>query len=68
MDYKIHNDQVKAKIVLHNLLGSSVEEHSLPPLETRLKIRTDNLDAGIYFYTLYVDNEGVITRKLIVKK
>jgi hypothetical protein len=68
MDYKIHNDQVKAKIVLHNLLGSSVEELTLEPLETRLKIRADNLDAGIYFYTLYVDNEGVITRKLIVKK
>jgi hypothetical protein len=68
MDYKIHNDQIKAKIVLHNLLGSSVQELTLEPLETRLKIRAENLDAGIYFYTLYVDNEGVITRKLIVKK
>jgi hypothetical protein len=68
MDYKIYNEQVKAKIVLHNLLGSLVEEFTLEPLETRLKIRTDNLDTGIYFYTLYVENEGVITRKLIVKK
>jgi hypothetical protein len=68
MDYKIHNDQVKAKIVLHNLLGSSIEELTLEPLEMRLKIRADNLDAGIYFYTLYVDNEVLITRKLIVKK
>jgi Secretion system C-terminal sorting domain len=68
VDYKILNDRVKAKLVVHNLLGNVVGEYSLPSLENFVRMKTDDLAAGIYFYTLYVDNESVITRKLIVRK
>jgi hypothetical protein len=68
MDYKITSDRVKAKIVIHNILGNPVGEYDLPAYESKVKIRTDELNAGIYFYTLYLDNEGVMTRKLIVRK
>jgi len=68
VEYKILNDQIKAKIVVHNLLGNPVGEYQLPSLENLIRIKTDDLSAGIYFYTLYIDNEGVMTRKLIVKK
>jgi hypothetical protein len=68
VDYKMNNDQVKAKIVVHNILGNVVGEYSLPASENFVRVRTDDLSAGIYFYTLYVENEGVITRKLIVRK
>lgn len=68
VDYKIMNDQIKAKIVVHNILGNVVGEYSLPSLENFVRVKTDDLSAGIYFYTLYVDNEGVMTRKLIVRK
>lgn len=68
VDYKILNDQIKAKLVVHNLLGNVVGEYSLPILENLIRVKTDDLAAGIYFYTLYVDDEGVMTRKLIVKK
>jgi hypothetical protein len=68
VEYKVLDDHIKAKIVIHNILGNAIEEYVLPPLENKIKIRADALSAGIYFYTLYVDNEGVITRKLIVKK
>jgi hypothetical protein len=68
VEYKVLDDHVKAKIVIHNILGNVIEEYLLPPLENKVKIRADALSAGIYFYTLYVDNEGVVTRKLIVKK
>lgn len=68
VDYKMNNDQVKAKIVVHNILGNVVGEYSLPSSENFVRVRTDDLSAGIYFYTLYVENEGVITRKLIVRK
>ena len=67
VDYKILNDKIKAKIVIHNILGSQVGEYDLPSLESKVKIRGEELNAGIYFYTLYIDNEGVMTRKLIVK-
>jgi hypothetical protein len=68
VDYRILNDQVKAKIVIHNLLGNVVGEYALPSMENYVRFRTEGLSAGIYFYTLYIDNEGVMTRKLIVRK
>jgi hypothetical protein len=67
-EYKVLDDQAKAKIIIHNILGNAIEEYPLPPSETKVKIRAEFLNAGIYFYTLYLDNEGLITRKLIVKK
>lgn len=67
VNYKILNDKVKAKIIVHNILGSAVGEYELPAVESKIKIRGEELNSGIYFYTLYIDNEGVMTRKLIVK-
>jgi len=68
VDYKVLDDQVKAKIMVYNILGNVVGEYQLPSSETILRIKTDDLSAGIYFYTLYLNNEGVMTRKLIVRK
>ncbi|MBT1697986.1 T9SS type A sorting domain-containing protein [Fulvivirgaceae bacterium PWU4] len=68
VDYKVLDEKIKAKIVIHNLLGNSIEEYALPSNENRVKIRADDMSAGIYFYTLYINNEGVVTRKLIIKK
>lgn len=68
VDYRILNSAVKARIVLHNILGNKMDEYPLPAHETQIKIRSDALAAGIYFYTLYIENEGVVTRKLVVRK
>jgi hypothetical protein len=68
IDYTIHNDAVKAKVVIHNILGRTMNETDLPNSETRIRIQSDDLATGIYFYTLYLDNDGVLTRKLIVRK
>src|SRR5690606_9089894 len=66
--YDLINPQLEAKIVIHNILGNTIDEYLLPEGESVVKIRTDALSAGIYFYTLYLDNEGIMTRKLIVRK
>ena len=68
LSYKLTSDQVKAKILLHNILGNIIGEYALTSMENLVRIRTEDLSPGIYFYTLYVENEGVLTRKLIVKK
>lgn len=68
IDYQLHTDQVKTKIVIHNILGNVLNEYELPVQENTVKILAEQLSAGIYFYTLYIENEGVMTRKLIVKK
>jgi hypothetical protein len=68
VNYNMANDDVAAKIIIHNILGNAIEEYNLPAAENKVKIRAESMNAGIYFYTLYLDNEGVVTRKLIVKK
>lgn len=68
VNYDIMNDAIEAKIIIHNILGNPIDEYNLPSAENKVKIRAESMSAGIYFYTLYLDNEGVMTRKLIVKK
>jgi hypothetical protein len=59
---------LKAKVVIHNILGSQVGHYELPVFETKVKIQADELTSGVYFYTVYLDNIGVLTRKLVVRK
>lgn len=68
VDYKLQNDQVKAKMLVHNILGSPVNDLAMPYGETKIKIETAELTPGLYFYTVYLDNVGVLTRKLIVRR
>lgn len=68
VNYNLLSDRAKALIRVHNILGNVVGEYELRSSETVLRIRTDELNAGIYFYTLYLDGESVLTRKLIVRK
>lgn len=68
IDYKIHTESMKAKVVIHNILGSSIGDYELPNSESKIKITTDDFTSGVYFYTVYLDNNGVLTRKLIVRK
>ncbi len=68
IDYNLFDEDIKAKIVLHNVLGSIVGEYELAPFESKLKIKTEEFNAGVYFYTLYLDGDGVMTHKLIIRK
>lgn len=68
IEYKIITESIKANVVIHNILGMPMGDYELPTYETRVKIYTEDLAPGVYFYTLYLDNDGVLTRKLIVRK
>ncbi len=68
IEYRIHNENVKAKLIIHNILGKEMNEFDLPTSETRVKLQTEEFTSGIYFYTLYLDNTGILTRKLIIRK
>lgn len=67
-DYKIKNDSKEAKIIIHNVLGVVAGEYKLNPFERQLKISVEHFNPGVYFYSLYIDNEGVATKKLVVRK
>ncbi|MBL6444913.1 T9SS type A sorting domain-containing protein [Fulvivirga sp. 29W222] len=68
IDYNLLKEDIHAKIVIHNVLGSIIGEYELAYLETKLKINTEELNPGVYFYTLYIDNDGIMTRKLVIRK
>jgi hypothetical protein len=68
MDYRIHNESITAKVVIHNILGRAISEFELSPLEDRVKIHSEEFVSGIYFYTLYLNNNGVLTRKIVIRK
>ena len=68
IDYRIYNEMLKAKVVIHNILGSPVGHYDLSAFETKVNIKAEELTSGVYFYTVYLDNVGVLTRKLVVRK
>lgn len=68
IEYRLHNETVKAKMVIHNILGSAVSDLGLPFTENKVKIEASDMSPGVYFYTVYLDNIGVLTRKLIVRR
>jgi len=68
LDYELYNEKKSAKIMIHNILGTSMGEQELSYNENKAKILTEELTPGIYFYTIYLDEEGIITRKLIVRR
>lgn len=68
MEYRLNPYERDAKITLQNVLGSIIGTYELSPDENKLSISTENLNPGVYFYTLSIKDEGLATRKLIVKK
>ena len=68
IDYSLKDSNVEAKVTLHSILGSIVLENTLNPMESKLKLNTEALNPGVYFYTIYLDGEGILTRKIIIQK
>jgi hypothetical protein len=68
IDYKIHETKPSYTVIVRNLLGNIVSEYPLDPAEVKLKMRTEDLNTGIYFFSLYIDNVSVMTHKMMVKK
>ena len=54
-------------IVVRNLLGSVVRDIKLEKLQGRAIINTNDLKEGVYFYTLILNNEAVVTKKLVIR-
>lgn len=68
MDYTIKDENTKAKLIIHNVLGGIMGEYPLNPFESKLKISTYSFNPGVYFYTLSLSNQSLITKKFIIKR
>ncbi|RLD52913.1 MAG: hypothetical protein DRJ05_16990, partial [Bacteroidetes bacterium] len=66
LDYDL-KDMNGAKLVVYNLLGSAVKDIQITEDIGKIKMDVTDLDEGIYFYSLLVDNKTVKTQKLVVR-
>lgn len=67
-DYDLINQNSKAKLIIHDVLGTVVGEYPLFGYENSLKISTQHFTPGVYFYTLHIDNNNLITKKMVVRR
>ncbi len=68
LDYTVVNPKAKAKITVTSFIGNPIAEYDLDPTRNSLVIQVSDFQPGVYFYTLFVDNKNVVTKKLQVKK
>jgi hypothetical protein len=67
LDFTIDNTEENVTFVLFDLLGSKTEEIEITERSGSLTLNTSGLTEGIYFYSLLINNESVLTQKLIIK-
>lgn len=67
-DYHLPPDIRSARIVVRNLTGSSVLEVPIDPAGSRLRLETSNLNNGIYLYSFVVNDQVILTKKLVVSR
>ena len=68
LDYNLPNDVHSAKISIVNLLGAVVKEAVVERNEHKLTMDISDLQAGIYFYTVLINNDVYKTKKLLIQK
>ncbi len=68
LDYQIKNPSAQARIVINSFIGNPVVDLRLEPNQKSIGINVSDLNPGIYFYTLIVDNQNIVTKKLVVKR
>ncbi|MCD4774187.1 MAG: T9SS type A sorting domain-containing protein [Bacteroidales bacterium] len=66
-DYQFNNNYNNAKVVIYNLLGAKINETLISGMNGTLIINTGEMNQSVYFYSLVVDGNAVISKKLIVK-
>ncbi|MBN2747577.1 MAG: T9SS type A sorting domain-containing protein [Bacteroidales bacterium] len=68
VDFKLPSITSSASIQIRNVLGSIVYQSMLTQNKGVEKIDVSQLKDGVYFYSLIINNDAVVTRKLLVRK
>jgi hypothetical protein len=68
LDYKIKNQNANARVVVNSFIGNPIYDFNLDPNQETFIIPVTELNPGVYFYTLIVDNKNIVTKKLVVKR
>ena len=66
VDYKLH-EQGTARLILQNILGSTVREEILSAESGKIQMNVSDLPEGIYMYSLNVNGKAISARKLLIR-
>ncbi len=66
--YDIKGQSPKSKIIMYDMLGKQVKEISINDKQGTVKIDTEDLHSGIYFYSLIAGDKTISTKKLVIAK
>ncbi len=67
LDYNFSNSQ-SARVEIINVVGSIVKIQEIQGLNGKAIIDVSNLNNGVYFYSVIIDNKKYISKKLIIQK
>lgn len=68
-NYQIANSNGQhVQLIMNNLLGSLVKTLDISETSGTAHLDVADLDAGMYFYTILVNNKAVATKKIIIKR
>lgn len=66
-NYKLSDNVKEAKLVIRDLLGNIVLQEPIYALQGKLTIDISNINTGIYFYSLIINNKAVTSKKIIIQ-
>lgn len=67
-NYQLPANATNASIKIHNLLGSVVKDVQLTGQSGKVNVNVNDLNDGVYFYSVVVNNETYETKRLIVSR
>jgi hypothetical protein len=66
LKYDLNGQSGKARIVMYDMLGKKVKDTELTDRAGTARISVAELNAGVYFYTLMVEDKAITTKKLVI--
>ncbi|WP_176955890.1 T9SS type A sorting domain-containing protein [Catalinimonas alkaloidigena] len=67
IEYTLAPEVREAKVMIFNILGNLTKEIALSQYDTKVDLPANELSAGVYFYSLYLDGVRQDTKRLVVK-
>jgi len=66
-DYTIPKDSRQVRVVVRDILGSIIHDVDIQAGKGTLRLSTEGMKEGIYFYSVYQGSQILATRKLVIK-
>ncbi|MFA8300239.1 MAG: T9SS type A sorting domain-containing protein [Hyphomicrobiales bacterium] len=68
INYDLDPTYNNVKLSIYNLLGSKVKEFQINSSSNRATFNVENLNSGIYFYSIINNDKTISTKKLVIRK